>query len=834
MAAFHRLHFLLLLLSGLTCQAAFVAIDFGSEWTKVSLMTPGRPIDVLLNTDSKRKMQSVVAWNKNERSFGTDAFNLAARFPTDSFPYLKFLQGCRCDGYRHRLYSQISAANVMEDPSRHTCIVQRPDGSQWSVEELIAMQFMYIKQLAERESNERMSEAVVTVPPYYTQFERQAVMDALQVAGMKPIALINDGLAVGINYAMSRTISAEEHHIIYDAGASSITATVISFSTQPIVVPGKVLKSSKNATHVAVQSFGYDTVATGMELDRRLRDYLAQLFDTKHHKVVSGNERAMARLWKEAQRVKSVLSANTDSTVRVESLLDDIDLKDTVSRATFETLAKDLRGRFSEPIVQALNAAGMTMDNITSVILTGGISRIPMIRSAVQKVAGEKIAVSVNADEAAVLGAAFYGATTKSTWRTKDMRFQDLGAYDVQLKYRKENSAKELASSVFTPRSKVGTTNGKKLTFAKRTEDFGITVAYKNNPRPDFSEDIMTVRFSGVAEALKNLTTSGAVEHPQITASFAYSDSGMIIVEDAQMVADVKMPETTSAPKIVVEGGENSTSRPEDQEQNTLQRMSVPLRIELEPLAIPRLTEEVKFTAQTRLTNILEAEAAKSRREEAYNNLEGYLYRLRDLISGDDGTPFKEFVQPAELSSLSRGLDETLQWLNEEADDADATLLWKKRNDLEKVEQPVISRYKEAEAGPAALKDLQKALALSREFLREAHANRTIALEGDYQPRFTEEELAAVESSVQETEEWLKDLIPKQQALAKRSDPVLKAMEMDQRGVALQKMVKNLEKKRHPKPPRASTSAPTSTESSQSSSTASNDPPRETVTRDEL
>lgn len=98
-----------------------------------------------------------------------------------------------------------------------------------------------------------------------------------------------------------------------------------------------------------------------MELDRRLRDHLVQLFESSHQKAVRSNQRAMARLWKEAQRVKSVLSANADAPVRVESLLEGVDFKDTVSRATLENLAKDLRDRFSQPIVHALDAAGMTM-----------------------------------------------------------------------------------------------------------------------------------------------------------------------------------------------------------------------------------------------------------------------------------------------------------------------------------------------------------------------------------------------------------------------------------------------------------------------------------------
>lgn len=169
--------------------------------------------------------------------------------------------------------------------------------------------------------------------------------------------------AVAVNYATGESFDQKETHIIYDAGASSITATVVSFHNSPIPDPTKVLKSSlKNATHVDVHSFGFDVIASGTELDRRLREKLVKMFEAKHPVEAKGlrkNGRAMARLWKEAQRVKSVLSANTESAVRVESLVGDVDFKDQITRADFEALAGELQ--FARPIQEALEKAKLTM-----------------------------------------------------------------------------------------------------------------------------------------------------------------------------------------------------------------------------------------------------------------------------------------------------------------------------------------------------------------------------------------------------------------------------------------------------------------------------------------
>lgn len=153
------------------------------------------------------------------------------------------------------------------------------------------------------------------------------------------------------------------------------------------------------------------------------------------------------------------------------------------------------------------------------------------------------------------------------------------------------------------------------------------------------------------------------------------------------------------------------------------------------------------------------------------------------------------------------------------------------------IERPVISRYKEAASGPTALNDLQKALTLSRAFLSEARANRTAALEAGDPPRFTEEELASVEETVKGSEKWLKDGIAKQKVLTKREDPFLRTADMETRGIALQKLVKGLEKKKVPKPSKPPTSVTRSSSESAPSATDSADGGRESqapYTREEL
>jgi hypoxia up-regulated 1 len=206
----------------------------------------------------------------------------------------------------------ISTADVVKT-SRGTVALRRPDGTEWTVEELIAMQLGYVRELAESTAKEKVSDVIVTIPPYYTQHERDAVVDAVEIAGMRTLALIHDGTAVAINYAMTRTFNDEpEYHVIYDAGASSIRATVAAFSA----VPGNTKRET--ATSIAVKGLGFDRSTGGAELDRRLREILINDFNKKHKKDIRQDKRGMAKLWKEAGRVKGILSANTEAMASVK------------------------------------------------------------------------------------------------------------------------------------------------------------------------------------------------------------------------------------------------------------------------------------------------------------------------------------------------------------------------------------------------------------------------------------------------------------------------------------------------------------------------------------
>lgn len=168
------------------------------------------------------------------------------------------------------------------------------------------MQFAYVKHLAEALAGEVVTDAVIAVPPYFSQFERDAVADAVEIGGLRTLALVNDGTAIAVNYAMTRTFTTPEIHVFYDAGASSTRATVVRFAPTND-------KKEGAGTGITVLGVGFDKSTGGVELDRRLRDILVKDFNSRYNKNLRDNKRGMAKLWKEAGRVKSILSANNDA-----------------------------------------------------------------------------------------------------------------------------------------------------------------------------------------------------------------------------------------------------------------------------------------------------------------------------------------------------------------------------------------------------------------------------------------------------------------------------------------------------------------------------------------
>jgi hypoxia up-regulated 1 len=285
----------------------------------------------------------------------------ATRFPKDSYNSLKYLLGVPANADVVSHYSTFAPLSIVPS-TRFTAAIPRGGSEQeatsWDVEELVAMQFAYVRALAEDAAGEHVHDVVVTVPAFYSQFERDAIADAVELSGLRLLTLINDGAAVAVNYAMTRQFPQPERHVVYDAGAASTRATIATFSSPQ---SSQKKKDVASVTTITINGVGYDRLAGGTELDRRLREILVAEFEHKHGVRVRDDPKAMMKLWKEAEHLKAILSANTEASSRVESVYNDIDFSMKVTRQAFEDTCSDMNVRFVQPIYDALNNANLTL-----------------------------------------------------------------------------------------------------------------------------------------------------------------------------------------------------------------------------------------------------------------------------------------------------------------------------------------------------------------------------------------------------------------------------------------------------------------------------------------
>uniref|UniRef100_A0A673MQD2 Hypoxia up-regulated protein 1 n=1 Tax=Sinocyclocheilus rhinocerous TaxID=307959 RepID=A0A673MQD2_9TELE len=404
---------------------AVMSVDLGSEWMKIAIVKPGVPMEIALNKESRRKTPVAVCLKENERLFGDSALGVAVKNPKVVYRFLQSILGKTADNPQVAQYQKHFPEHQMQrDEKRGTVFFKFSEELQYTPEELLGMILNYSRGLAQDFAEQLIKDAVITVPAYFNQAERRAVLQAAHIAGLKVLQLINDNTAVALNYGVFRRKdinSTAQNIMFYDMGSGSTTATIVTYQTVKT-------KESGTQPQLQIRGVGFDRTLGGFEMELRLRDHLAKLFNEqkKSKKDVRENLRAMAKLLKEAQRLKTVLSANAEHMAQIEGLMDDIDFKAKVTRSEFEALCEDLFDRVPGPVKEALAAAEMTMDEIDQVILVGGSTRVPRVQDVLLKAVGkEELSKNINADEAAAMGAVYQAAALSKAFKVKPFLVRD-------------------------------------------------------------------------------------------------------------------------------------------------------------------------------------------------------------------------------------------------------------------------------------------------------------------------------------------------------------------------------------------------------------------------
>lgn len=829
---------------------AVMSVDLGSEWMKVAIVSPGVPMEIALNKESKRKTPTLVAFHKGERTFGEDAQIIGTRFPSNSYGYFLDLLGKSIDSPVVQLFkSRFPYYDIVADEERGTIVFKTNDNELYHVEELVAMLLHKAREYASVSAGQVINEAVIIVPGYFNQIERQSMLKAGELAGLKVLQLMNDYTAVALNYGIFKRKDFNEtnpvHVMFYDMGAWSTTVSIVSYQ----VVKTKERGFVETHPQVSVLGVGYDRTLGGLEMQIRLRDFLGKKFNEmkKTTKDVFENPRAVAKLFKEAGRLKNVLSANNEHFAQIEGLIDEIDFKLLVTRAEFEALNEDLFDRVGYPVEQALKSSAVPMDVISQVILVGAGTRVPKVQEKITKVVGVELSKNLNTDEAAALGAVYKAADLSTGFKVKKFITKDIVLYPIQVEFERES---ESGDTKIIKRMLFGPSNTypqkKILTFNKYVGDFNFNVSYASeiehlNPEQIAmlgTKQISKFDVSGVSEAFGKHNEENA-ESKGIKAHFAMDESGILSLVNIELVVEKQeaaesplsklgntltslfsrsktdenekpineavdegnktaeepsknVNSTESQQQSAEESVKNATQTPDADKKPKIVTVKEPISASETRYGVSTLNEKQVEKSLSKLDSLNQIEHAKVRKEKALNSLESLLFDAKSKLELEE---YSSVAAPNESKTIVDKIDEITNWLEEDGWNAEADVLENKLNEINSLVVPIWERHREHQERPEALKSLDNALNVSVTFYNSIKNLSLNTNETEDLNLFSDIELKSLDTLINETKVW-KEKSEKEQNQLKKSDPiVLTIRSIVEKIRALEREVRYLENK---------------------------------------
>jgi len=368
-----------------------IGIDLGTTNSCVAVIEGAEPV-VVANSEGGRTTPSVVAFAKNgERLVGHIAKRQAITNPEQTVYSVKRFMGCR---WREIQEEAKRVTYTVEKGKQDDAVIRIKDRS-FRPEEISAMILQNLKQVAEEYVGEEITQAVITVPAYFNDAQRQATKDAGRIAGLEVLRIINEPTSASLAYGLDKQKKGTV--VVYDLGGGTFDVSILELSDGVFQV-----KSTAGDTHLG-----------GDDFDRRVMDWIIDLFKKESSVDVSADKMAVQRVKDAAEKAKCELSTTLETTINLPFLSADESgpkhLEVVLTRATLEKLVEDLIKKTIEPCKQALKDAGLTTKNIENLILVGGCTRMPAVREAVKKFFNKEPHKGVNPDEVVAKGAAIQG-----------------------------------------------------------------------------------------------------------------------------------------------------------------------------------------------------------------------------------------------------------------------------------------------------------------------------------------------------------------------------------------------------------------------------------------
>ncbi|KAG9497825.1 Heat shock protein hsp88 [Fusarium musae] len=720
-----------------------VGIDFGTLKTVIAVAR-NRGVDVVTNEVSNRATPSLVGFGPKSRYLGEAAKTQEISNLKNTVSSLKRLAGRQFNDPDIQIEQQYVTAPLADCNGQVGAEVNYLGKKEkFTATQLVAMYLSKIKQTAGAELKLPVQDVCLSVPPWFTDVQRRALIDAAEIAGLRVLRLINDGTAAALGWGITKLDlpapeEAPRRVCFVDIGHSSYTVSIVEFKKGEL----------------AVKATTWDKDFGGRDFDRALVDHLAKEFKGKYKVDIMTHGRALARTIAAAEKTKKILSANQQAPVNIESLMNDIDASAMITRQEFEAMIEPLLARTHLPLEEALAQAKLTKDDIDVIEVVGGGSRVPALKERIQEFFGKPLSFTLNADEALARGSAFSCAILSPVFRVRDFSVQDIISYPIEFAWEKAPDIpdEDTSLTVFNKGNVMPST--KILTFYRK-QPFDLEARYaqpellpgKTNPwigrfsvknvKADGKDDFMICKLKARVNihGVLNVETGYYVEEeeveeevnedPDVSLSEPYMAPNDFPPAQGQdsassssaSVGDDSQEYPAKRPRLDDEEPDSSRSAfgvPEHLEESIYESRSLTSvsqkAMETDKDA-PKKTRKVKkqvrkgdlpiSTGSASLddstkASLLEKEAAMvmedklvADTEEKKNELEAYIYDLRAKLDEQ----YSEFASEEEKQTIKAKLEATEDWLYEEGDDTTKGVYVAKIDEIRAMAGPIVQRH---------------------------------------------------------------------------------------------------------------------------------------------